>query len=181
MSIRGRLIVLALLAITPLMFERLHALEGVRAERTAGAHAQVIDLARRGAEAQEATISEVRAFLQIIADVYARTPFNQNDCDRYLSSLTTNISWIRTVSVAGTNGQIRCATDPRAVGLNMGDRPHFQHAVHDRRFAVSDYFINTSRQIPSIYAAFPIVGEKGAVVGAVMASINLQWMNKIAA
>ena len=47
LSIRARLIVLALLAIAPLMFERVHALESARAKRTADAHTQVIELARQ--------------------------------------------------------------------------------------------------------------------------------------
>ena len=46
------LIVLALLAMAPLMFERVHGLEAARAERTERANAEVIDLARRGADAQ---------------------------------------------------------------------------------------------------------------------------------
>jgi len=53
LSIRARLMVLALVAMAPLMFERVRALEAARAERTDRANAEVIDLARRGADAQQ--------------------------------------------------------------------------------------------------------------------------------
>ena len=179
LSIRARLIVLALLAIAPLMFERVHALEAARAERTARAHAQMIAMARRGAEAQEETIASVRALLQIVARVYARMPFDQSDCNHYLTDLAGNTPWIRALSVAGTDGQIKCSTEPQAIGLNVADRAHFQHALHAREFALSDYFIDQTHGMPALFAAFPAVGDD-AVTGVVLASINLQWIGKLA-
>ena len=112
LSIRARLIVLALLAMAPLMFERVHALEAARAERTERANAEVIDLARRGADAQQEIIYSVRALLQIVARIYDRIPFEQSDCDQYLTNLASNIPWIRGLSIAGTDGRIRCSTTP---------------------------------------------------------------------
>jgi len=181
LSIRARLLVLALLATAPLMFERVHALEGERAGRTAHAYAQVTALARRGAEAQEETIASVRALLQIVARVYARMPFERSDCHRYLSGLAGNIPWIRALSIAGTDGRIKCSTEPLAIGLNIADRPHFQRALHSREFALSDYFINRTHRMPSLFAAFPAIADDGSVDGVVLVSINLQWMNKLAA
>ncbi len=181
LSIRARLIVLALLAIAPLMFERFQGLETARANRTERAYAEVSDLARRGAEAQEEVISSVRALLQVAAHVYTRIPFEQNDCSKYLKGLSNNFPWIETISIAETDGQIRCSTQKRAVGLNIADRAHFQQALHKRDFAISDYFINATRQIPSVFAAFPVVDDNNSVTAVILASINLDWMNKLAA
>lgn len=181
LSIRARLIVLALVAIAPLMLERFEGLETARSERTERAYADVRQAAQRGAEAQEEVVSSVRALLQIVAHVYTRMPFEETDCNRYLTSLAGNIPWIQSLSIAGLNGQIRCSTEPRAIGLNISDRAHFQHAVKDRKFALSDYFINVTRQAPSVYAAFPAIASDNSVAGAVMASIDLQWINNLAA
>ena len=181
LSIRARLIVLALLAIAPLMFERVRALESARAERTAAAHAQVIELARQGAESQQETISSVRALLQIVASVFVKMPFEAADCNHYLTNLASNIPWIRALSVAGTDGQVKCSSEIRAIGLNIGDRAHFRHALQAREFALSDYFVNSTDHVPTIFGAFPAINADGAVVGVVLASINLQWINKLAA
>ncbi len=180
LSIRARLIVLALVAIAPLMFERVHGLETARIEHAARAHADVIELARRGAEAQEEVVSSVRALLQIVAHVYARMPFEERDCNEYLSSLASNVPWIVSMSIAGTNGQIRCSTEPRAIGLNITDHGHFLRALQKREFALSDYFINVTRRAPSMYAAFPAIGSDGAVSAIVLASVNLQWIGQLA-
>jgi hypothetical protein len=56
LSIRARLIAVALLTVTPLIFERVHGLERARAERIEIAQTQVADLARGGAEAQRSVV-----------------------------------------------------------------------------------------------------------------------------
>ncbi len=181
LSIRARLIVLALLAIAPLMVERVHGLEKARAARIESANAEVADLARRGVEAQRQIIYSVRALVQLVSRVYARLPLNSSSCNRYMADLTTNIPWIRDVSIAGTDGRIKCSTEPLAVGLNVSDRPHFQSALHSHEFALSDYLINRINQVPSLVATFPAIADDGSLKGVVLAVINLQWIGDLAA
>jgi diguanylate cyclase (GGDEF)-like protein len=181
LSIRARLIVLALLAIAPLMLERVHGLEKARANRTESAHTEVIDLARRGVEAQRQIIYSIRALLQIVSRVYARVPLDSSSCNQYMTDLTTNIPWIRDLSVATPDGRIKCSTEPLAIGLNVSDRSHFQNALNSREFALSDYLINRLNQAPSLVATFPIITDDGSVKGVVMAVINLQWIGDLAA
>jgi hypothetical protein len=65
LSIRARLIVLALLAITPLIFDRIHGLELARPLRRAY-RARVVELAQRGTDSQREVIASVRALVQIV-------------------------------------------------------------------------------------------------------------------
>ena len=181
LSIRARLIVLALLAIAPLMVERVHGLEQARAASTERANAEVVDLARRGVEEQREIIYSVRALLQIVSRVYARIPLEQSNCNQYMADLTTNIPWIRDLSVASIDGRIKCSTEPLAIGLNVSDRPHFQNALQSRGFTLSDYLINRLNQAPSLVATFPVIAEDGSVKGVVLAVINLQWIGDLAA
>ncbi len=180
-SIRARLIVVALLAIAPLMFERMRSLESIRADRIELAQAQVIDLARGGADAQRETVDSMRALLQLVARLYARMPLDAPDCNQTLSSLTNNIPWLRGLDIAGIDGRIRCATDPRGIGLNVSDRPYFQKVLHSRDFGLSDYLISRVHQTPGLIATFPVVNADGAFIGVVLASINLQWIGNLAA
>jgi diguanylate cyclase (GGDEF)-like protein len=181
LSIRARLIVLALLAITPLMFDRVHQLETGRATRTEAAHAEVIEIARHGAEAQRANIYAIRALLQVVARVYAKVPFDAATCNQYLTDLTANVPWIRSLSVAGTDGRIVCSTDQLIVGLNMSDRPHFKSAVNARDFALSDYFVSRVHQEPSLIATYPAIADDNSIKGVVHASVNLQWVGELLA
>jgi diguanylate cyclase (GGDEF)-like protein len=180
-SIRARLIVVALLAIAPLMFERVHGLESARTERAELARSSVVDLARDGAEAQRAVVYSMRALLQLVAGVYPKMPSDQSDCNRMLSELTGNVPWLRGLDIAGPDGRIKCATDPRAIGLSVADRSYFQNVLHSREFVLSDYLISRVHQTPSLIATYPIVERDGSLAGAVLASINLQWIGDLAA
>jgi diguanylate cyclase (GGDEF)-like protein len=181
LSIRARLVVLALLAMAPFVFERIHGLEAARAQRITQARSDVIELARRGVESQREIIYSVRALLELIARAYARMPFDPADCNKYLTALTGNVPWLHGLSIAGTDGQIKCSTEPSAIGLNVSDRAHFQNALHSRDFALSDYMINRVHQLPGLVATFPAVRDDGSVNAVVLAAINLQWIGELAA
>jgi diguanylate cyclase (GGDEF)-like protein len=181
LSIRARLIVVALLAIAPLMLERVRGLERTRGERAELALARVVDLARGGAEAQREIVYSIRALLQVLAHVQSRMPADPAECNRTLAELTGKIPWLRTVNIAGTDGRIRCATDPRGVGLNVSDRPYFQEALHSHDFALSDYLITRVSQAPGLIATYPVADKNGAVSGVIFAAVNLQWIGDLAA
>ncbi len=181
LSIRARLIVIALLAIAPLMFERVRGLERARAERAQLAQSQATDLARGGAAAQREIVSSMRALLQVVARAYTRLPTDEAGCNRALSELTSNVPWLRGLNVAGLDGRIKCATDARGVGLNISDRSYFQAALRTRDFVLSDYLISRVHQLPGLIATYPVLKEDGAIDGVVLASINLQWVGDLAA
>jgi hypothetical protein len=82
LSIRARLIVVALLAIAPLMVERVRGLERARVERAAVARSQVIDLARSGVAAQREVVDSTRALLRVAARVYTKMPFDARSAIR---------------------------------------------------------------------------------------------------
>ena len=180
LSIRARLIVVALVAIAPLMIDRVRSLERGRVDRAELARTEVIDLARGGAAAQREVIYALRAMLQVVARVYSKMPPGQLDCSQMLFDLTGNAPWIYGTAVVGTDGRITCATDTRAIGLNLGDRPYFQRMLRSRDFVLSDYLIGRLHHVPGVAAIYPIIKEDGTIGGAVMASINLQWIGDLA-
>jgi len=181
LSIRARLIVLALLIIAPLVFERIHGLEAARVQRNEQALSEAMDFAQRGVEAQREVVQSVRGLLQVIARTYIKMPSDPAGCNQYLASLTGYVPWLRAMSVAGTDGRILCSTEPDAIGLNMADRSHFQSALLSRDFALSDYLVTRSHQLPSLIAAYPAMSDDGSVNAVVLAVINLQWISELAA
>src|SRR5580704_1374353 len=94
LSIRARLIVLALLAIAPLMLARVHEVESARLARLRAVNTEVIDLTRRGVESQREINYSVRALLQIISHGYAQMPLDTPGCNQHIADLTPSIPWI---------------------------------------------------------------------------------------
>jgi diguanylate cyclase (GGDEF)-like protein len=180
LSIRARLIVLALLAIAPLMLARLHELESARLSRLNAVNAEVIDLARRGVESQRDIIYSVRALLQIVSRLYARIPLDRPECNEYLADLSANVRWIRGLSIASTDGRINCSSEPIAIGLDLSDRPQIRNALTSREFALSDYLIDRLDHVPSLVATFPIIKDDGALKGIALAVINMEWLGELA-
>lgn len=181
LSIRSRLIIVALMTITPLIFERVRGLERARAERAQMAQTQVIDLARSGAEAQRGVVYSVRALLQLVARVYAANPAQHPDCNQALSSLASNVPWIHALGIIGLDGRMVCSTNPRAVGLDVSDRPYFKNGLHTRDFGLSDYLTMRVRDVPTLVATVPILKPDGSIDGIVAGAVNLQWIGTLAA
>jgi diguanylate cyclase (GGDEF)-like protein len=180
LSIRARLIIVALVAIAPLMVERVRGLERARVERAEFARAQVIEQARSSVAAQREVIDSTRALLRVAARLYAKAPFDGPDCDQTLKDLTGSVPWIRGLAVAGIDGRVKCGSDPATQGLSVSDRPYFQDALRSREFALSDYLISRVGHVPRVMATFPIVKDGGAVAGVIIASIDLHWLSELA-
>src|SRR5258705_3300228 len=99
LSIRARLVVLALLAVVPLMVDRVRLLESSRAERIDEAAVEVLDLTRRGAEGQREIITSVRAILQVMARAYVAMLARGETCNFYLKDLAAHMPWIKGMSI----------------------------------------------------------------------------------
>jgi hypothetical protein len=124
LSIRARLVVLALLVVVPLMVDRVRVLEATRAERIESAVDDVLDLARRGVEGQREIVTTARALLQVVARAYVSTSAPGDPCGHYLSDLTANIPWIRATGILNERGRAICSTNPKAVGIDLSDRDY---------------------------------------------------------
>jgi diguanylate cyclase (GGDEF)-like protein len=179
LSIRARLIVLALLAIAPLVFDRIHGLEAARRHQIDRARAEVVELALRGTDAQREVIASVRSLLQIVGRVHRKMPADPAGCKQFLTALTGNVAWLRALAVTGIDGKIKCSTDSDGVGLSIADRPHFQNAVRTKDFVLSDYMVIRLHQWPSLIATYPALADDGAIDGVVLAVINLKWIGEL--
>ncbi len=74
LSIRARLMILAVIAIVPLVLERVHNERFDRNERMEAAHKEVLALAQRTASAQYDVIVSTRTLLQVLANTRVVSP-----------------------------------------------------------------------------------------------------------
>src|SRR5262249_11969866 len=80
LSIPARLIILALLILVPLMLDRVRLLEATRVERIENAHAEALDMAKRGVDMQLEIVNSTRAVLQVVARAYLALAKPGEDC-----------------------------------------------------------------------------------------------------
>jgi hypothetical protein len=144
-GIRSRLMVLAIIAVVPLVLSRIYDERGDRAERIAAAFRQARELAQDGADKQNEYLATARSFLKVIARSYPTFGGSGEACGQFLARLALGLSWTRGISVAGPDGRIVCSSNPPAVGMNISDRSHFQEAMKRYGPAIS----SSARSRPS--------------------------------
>ena len=179
LSIRARLMLLALLAVVPLTLDRVRLLEATRAERTEMAANEALELAKRGAAAQLEMLNSTRAVLEVVARGYIALARNGQSCTEFLAGFTIDVPWIRALSVVGPNDRIICSTRNFAVGLNVGDRPYVQQARNSWGFVLSDYLIERATNQPAVVAAYPTMGKDESVDAIIVAPVDLQWIARL--
>jgi diguanylate cyclase (GGDEF)-like protein len=177
LSIRARLVILALLAVVPLMIDRVRLLETSRAERIEAAAAEAMALARRGADGNHEIVTTMRALLQAAGRTYALSD-KTADCATYFRDFAGDIPWIKSLSVVDASGRIRCSSSPTAVGLDVSDRAYFRDAMKSGGFALSDYLMSRSRTEPTVIGASAVKGPDGAPA-VIIAPIDLQWIARL--
>lgn len=180
LSVRLRLMILAVIAVAPLLLERLYNEEFDRRERIQLAYKQATSLAKQGAVAQNEALVSARALLQAI--VSARSTFNpsNDDCNMLLAETAKPIPWIKTLSVANVQGKIICSSFPEAIGLDISERKHFTAAIDSGSFFISDYFIGGRIKVPVITVSLAQRGLNGGAAAVALGLLDLSWFEQVA-
>src|SRR5712671_3195256 len=181
LSIRMRLLVLALVAIVPLMVDRARLIEADRAERIAALSEEARALARQGAESQRELIIAVRSVVQVVARAHATLASSPESCGRFLAGASADASWIAGLSVVGANGRVICSSTVNSVGLDVSDRPYFHEALRAKTFVVGEQAVGRSRGAVGLIAAVPTLNADGSPNGVITAGFELPWIDRVAA
>jgi diguanylate cyclase (GGDEF)-like protein len=179
LSIRARLVMVALLAIAPLLIDRIRLVEAERAERVAAAGRQALEIARRDIEAQQEGLAAARAMLEVAARSYVAIGARPDGCDSLLSALVAGVRWIRTLSVARPDGRIMCSTAPRATGINLSDQSYFQGVRHTGEWTLSDYIVGRRPSAPILMAALAVPPGGEFAGGVLVAGLDPQWIARL--
>jgi len=179
LSIRARLVMLALLAVAPLLIDRIRLVEAERAERMAGAGRQALEIARRDIEAQEEGLAAARAMLEVAARSYVAVGARPDGCEQLLSALVAGVRWIRTLSVARSDGRIVCSTAARVTGINVAEQSYFQRVRRTGEWALSDYIVGRRPTAPILMAALPVPAGGEFAGGVLMAGLDPQWIGRL--
>jgi diguanylate cyclase (GGDEF)-like protein len=180
MSVRARLVVLALVAALPLMMERSRQIEAHRAERISALSNEAHTLARQGAAAQQEAMVAVKAITQVVARAQATPATSPENCAAFLRGAMADAQWITGLSVIDAKGRVTCSTTPTSVGLDITDRPYFEEAVRARTFIIAEQAIERQRGRVRLVAAVPILAEDGSPNGIITAGFELRWIDRVA-
>ncbi|MGB3865907.1 MAG: diguanylate cyclase [Xanthobacteraceae bacterium] len=179
-GIRGRLVLLALILVGPLMFDRARSLEDARARQVAAIANEYRALTDYAINAQRQAISSVEAVLKSSSYIYALGTEVGQPCMVMRDSFRVDLPWIRSLSVVDRDGRIECSTLPGLTGLDLSDRPYVRDALTSGSLVLSDYIFSRATRQPTIMAAYPLRASGGARLNSVIiAAVNLRWMSSV--
>ena len=179
LGIRARLALLALILVTPLMLERARSLEDTRSKQVELASAELANLAKHSADAQQEVISSVETLLKSAAYIRASAGGIGRSCDLLRASVPANLPWIRSLSIVGKDGRIQCSTLNILVGIDLSDRAYFKKAQETGDFVFSDFLFAKSNNQPIVVAAYPVSAIAAGEDALIVATVNPDWMSKI--
>jgi len=178
-GIRGRLALLALILVMPLMLERARSLEEARNKQIAVAYEDFSKFAQHSADGQREVISSVETVLKWVAHIQASKQATDHNCDTLRASPPVNLLRIRNLMIVGKDGRIQCATRDPLVGLDLNDRPFFQQARQTREVVFGDFQLARTDREPIMIGAYPVAAIDPTSDAVIVASVNLSWMSKI--
>src|SRR5581483_10007765 len=109
-GIRARLALLALILVAPLMLERARSLEDTRSKQIAQAYSEFTRLAQQSADSQREAVASVETVVKSAAHIQAAASASEPRCNTLAASLPVRLPWIRSLSIVGNDGRIKCAT-----------------------------------------------------------------------
>jgi len=179
-GIRGRLVLVAMILVVPLMFERARSLEDARAKQIAATSNEYKTLADHTVDAQRQVISSVEAVLKSSSYIYALGTEVSRPCLVMRASFRVDLPWIRSLSVVDHAGRVQCSTLPGVTGLDLGDRQYLKKALVSHALVLSDYIFSRATHQPTIMAAYPLKASDNSRSGAaIIAAVNLRWMSSV--
>ena len=142
LGLRGRILILVLLALAPPTVIAITMALDERSEARDHAEADLVDLARLAAVDAEAAVDATSGFLSAVADDLAVRPSTEH-CERLRAVVPRATDWYSTVGLASASGRVYCGTTSRGfvrpVGrANVSKTDWFRRAQTERGFVLGE-------------------------------------------
>lgn len=175
-SLRFRLLVLVLLACTPLVALTLRTSSDER-RRLVGDWEQrsqaMMELAVRE---ESRVINQTRQLLLALAESAQVRSSNRRDAKKLLDEMFGSYPRYANLGVASTNGAVLASALPVAEPVNQTSLSYFQRALAAGAFAVGDFPATPFVGKPTVQFGQPVFDDAGQVQAVAFAALDLDWL-----
>ena len=180
-SLRFKLILLVLIAVIPALGLTFYS--GIEQRRHARFDAldNALNLTKKVSNDQEHLIERTHQLLVALAQMEQALQCQSSGYSPFLARLVKEYSIYTNLGTTGPDGQVICSALPMKQPTNFADREWFPRILHTRKFTVSEYLIGRITGKPSIVLSYPILAGTDHLKAVVFASLDLAWLNQIAA
>ena len=177
-TIRGRLVVLALLVIVPALVWQVY---GTWRDLRGDIETRRLESVRAVSHATgdfEDLLADTRA---IFADLVRTNEMRSTaNCTQVFIALRFAFERLApdavNVGLADADGNIYCAVNPVQHERNLASRPEFQAAVRSLDMAVGNYAANPQTGTPQVTITYPVLSFDGRVHTVIFATVAASWL-----
>ncbi|SDM55730.1 Two-component sensor histidine kinase, contains HisKA and HATPase domains [Methylobacterium phyllostachyos] len=178
MSLTTRIVLLVLLALAPAIAIQGYNEHALRAARDEAVRADTTATARTVADDLAQVAEEVRRSLDLLARDPRILALDPPACTEYLRGAATDLPQLNLLALTRPDGTVVC----NSVGSPTGAYSNAERAYHKLtlslgRFAMGGYARGVATGKDSVHFARPLRDEDGAVVGLLVAALDLDWLS----
>ena len=178
MRLASRIVVVMIASLIPIVGVEIYNTIQLYKSRDAEVRVTALRQAELAASEINRMIEGMRGTMVAVANAPAARSLNSELCSPFLTQLTQQIKYLQVLLVADSTGQVRCASLPTYLKINISDRAYFQQAMAQPDLVVGDVVTSRATQKPVLPLAFPVLDDAGKHVGTVVSSIDAQWMSE---
>ncbi|MBD2356129.1 PAS domain S-box protein [Tolypothrix sp. FACHB-123] len=180
-SLRTRLVLLVLLAVVPALGLILYTASEQRRSAILETQENTLRLVRLAATNQKQVVDTTRQILTILGQLPVIRQGKSVECDRLLADLLQQYPTYANFAVIDVQGNKICSALYNTDSVNLADRPYFQNVLQTRKFEIGEYQIDRFTKKATVNFAYPILDQKQRVQNVVIAVVDLDQLNKLAA
>lgn len=173
-SLRARLVLLVIAAITPLLAFSLYRAASQTDQELARARASLEFAASLAVASQERVAESARLLLTAMVNLPDLHDGKNFRCDAYFDRFRGRFPAYANMGLTGLDGYTRCHALDSKTSTFVGDRAYFRAALATRAFAISQYQEGRLSRLPVITFALPFLDAAGQVRAVAFAALDLR-------
>jgi diguanylate cyclase (GGDEF)-like protein/PAS domain S-box-containing protein len=178
-SLNIRLLVLALVTVTPPFGVIVHATIEQRTKTVAEVQQRTLAMARHTVARQKDMLLQARTLLDgLVRSQAVAITSNMSACTALLGDLQEVLPVYENLFVTDDKGNIRCSATPLPHSINVADRSYFRRAMDTRAFSIGNVHRSRVSGADFIGLSQPIIDATGRVKAVVVASVRPSWINE---
>lgn len=177
-SIRGKLILLVLLAVLPALAIILHTGRELRDQVVADAENFALHQVQTMAAQHERVVDNARLLLMTLAKAAEVRTLDAAASRPLLADMLPRNPAYVALMLADAQGNILAAA-PEPLPAGLGAIPQFKDAVANNRFVVGDYTLLATQRRVVVQFVQPVLGEGETPVGVLAAAFDLSYFGRI--
>jgi diguanylate cyclase (GGDEF)-like protein/PAS domain S-box-containing protein len=173
-------LLLVTLAIVPALGLALDVGLNERKAAIDNARAQAMDLARMATQSNDHLIAETRDLMAGLVHVPILREAPNPACSDLLGAILRDDALHANLSVVDLHGDVVCSALPTRTHANSADRRFFQAVLSTGDFAAADYTVGHTSGRQVLLTGYPIFDDNRQLKAVLTASLDLQWLTRLA-